>query len=92
MRERVDHAHEARIAAFVGTARQAVGVGRREEEHVATFDELAIAVVDVVDHQPLLDAIGEAARIEAILQFAAAAVIKSAHRHLRIDMRLVNTG
>ena len=83
-RARVEHAHESGIAALVGTARQSLDVGRREKEHVAAFDERAIRVADVVDDQALLDAVGQPARVEAILQLAAATVIEVAHQKLRI--------
>ena len=42
-------------------------VGSREEEHVAGLDERAVVVVEAVMADPLLDPVGEAARVEAIL-------------------------
>ncbi len=72
----VEHADEAGIAALVGALRRAVGVGRREEEHVARLDERAVAVVDRVVHDPLLDPVGEPPRVEAVLEPAVALVVE----------------
>ena len=50
-------------------------VRRREEEHVHAFHELPVVVVDDVLHDLLIEPVGEAARIEAVLQAAVAVVV-----------------
>jgi hypothetical protein len=57
-----------------------LGVGRREEEHVAIFDEPAVVLADgVADEQPI-DPVSQGLRVEAILQGSTAAVEPGSHR------------
>jgi len=74
----VEDAHEARIAALVGALREAVRIGGCEEEHVARLDEGAVVFVDRLVHDPFLDAIGQPARVEAVL-LAPVAVVVDGH-------------
>src|SRR5205085_9460282 len=67
-------AHEAGIAALVRARRHAVLVAGGQEEHVPSLDEGAVALADGVGDQPLLDAVGQAAGVEQVLQLAAALV------------------
>ena len=71
----VEHAHEAGLAALVRALRAAVGVRRGDEEHVAPLDERAVVLVDHRVDDALLDPVGEAARVEAVLQPAIAFVV-----------------
>ena len=75
----VEHVDEARLAALVGAGRPALGVGRREEEHVAGLDERAVAVADGVAHQQVVDPVGEGAGVEPVLQRTAAVVEPGSH-------------
>ena len=75
----VDDANEAGVAALVRALRPSLGVGRRDEDHVAALDEGPVVVVDPVSHEPLVDPVGEPARVEAIL-VAATAVVEEGHR------------
>ena len=85
----VEHAHEARLAALVGALRPAVGVGRREEEHVARLDERAVAVVDPVVEDALVEPVGEPPRVEAVLQLAAGGAVEA---HVQIFSGKPNPG
>ena len=76
----VEHAHEAGIAALVRALRLPVLVGGCDEEHVPRLDERAVVVVDPVADDALLDPIGEASRVKAILELAAPFVIQR-HDH-----------
>jgi len=73
----VDDPHEARIPALVVALRPGFGVGGREEEHVAAFDERAVVVVDPVAHEALVDPVREAPGVEAVLQAPAAFVVEA---------------
>src|SRR2546429_75763 len=75
------NADETGLASLVRALRLAVLVDGGDEEHVARLDERAIAVVDAVMDDPLLDPVGEPARVEAVLKLAALLVIQ-AHRHI----------
>ena len=66
----VDHTHEARVAALVRALRVPVGITRRKEEHVARLDERLGVVVDAFVHQELVDPVGDAPSVEAILPVA----------------------
>ena len=76
---RIEHAHEAGIAALVGAVGAAVGVGGGEEEHVHAFDEGPVVRRDVFVEQALLDAVGEPFGIELALQLAVAFAIELRH-------------
>jgi hypothetical protein len=67
-RRRIEHAYEAGIAAFAGTARLASRVDRGEKEQVEPFDERAVLVRERRAVQPLLDPVGESLGIELTLQ------------------------
>ncbi len=72
----VEHSHETRIAALVRALGVSVRVGRGEEEHVHALDEGAILGVDHRARKKLLvQAVGEAARVEAVLQLARTVVV-----------------
>ena len=75
----VENAHEAGIAALVRGLRPAFGVGGGDEEHVPRLDERAVALVDRVADRLLLEPIGDPARVEAVLQAAATAVVQVLH-------------
>jgi hypothetical protein len=75
----VQHADEARLAALVRTGRSPLGVGRREEEHVAILDELTIALTNGVADQLPVDSVSQRPRVEAILQRAATYVEPGRH-------------
>ena len=75
----VQHAHEPAVAALVGARRLPVLVGGGQEEHVHALDEGSVALVDRVGDEPLLDAVGETARVEAILERPAALVVELVH-------------
>ena len=81
----VEDAHEARAAALVRALGLSVAIGSGEEEHVARLDEGAVVVVDPVVHDSLLDAVGEPARVEAILETAALLVIDAHGTMMRGD-------
>ena len=74
---------EARVAALVRALRRPVLVRGREEEHVARLDERAVVGVDRVADDPLLEAVGEAARVEAVLQPAAVVVVDAHDEMMR---------
>ena len=78
----VEHAHEPGVAALVAAIGAALGVGGGQEEHIHPLDERAIVIVDRVAHQPLVDAIRQAAGVEAVLEVAVAPVIGRRHRAL----------
>ena len=73
----VEHADEARLAALVRAVRAPVLVGGGEEEHVHRLDERAVAVVDEVADLDVLEPVGEPARVEAVLEPAAAVVVEA---------------
>ena len=75
----VDHPHETGVAALVRALRHAVLVGGREEEHLHPLDEGAVALVEEVPVEALLDAVGEAPCVEPVLQGAVAGVVEAAH-------------
>src|SRR4051812_45180588 len=78
-RVRVQHTDEARLAALVGAGRPALGVGCREEEHVAVLDEPAVRLADGVADEQRVDPLGQGLGVEAILQEATAAVEADGH-------------
>ena len=90
----VEHAHEARLAALVGAVRPALLVGRGEEEHVHALDERAVVVVDDVAQGHALEPVGEAPRVEGVLQAPAAVVVEAAMFAVRRTRkaRLVSPG
>ena len=61
-------------------------VGGREEEHVTGFDERAVVVVEAVMADPLLDPVGEAARVEAVLQLPVPVVVEVGHSEMMRPM------
>ena len=75
-RASVEDAHEPGLASLVGALRLPLGVDGRDEEHVARLDEHPVVVVDVVADDPLLDPVGESARVETVLQPAAGFVVE----------------
>jgi len=77
----VEHLHEPRVAALVGAVRAAPLVGRGDEQHVDALDERPVVVVDPVGHLALLEPIGEPARVEVVLQGAAALVVEAVYAH-----------
>jgi len=81
-RERVlvEDRDEAWVAPLVGALRAPVGVGGREEEHVHPLDERAVLGRDRVVDLDLLEAVGQAPRVEAILQLAGAVVVELVHQ------------
>ena len=81
----VEHAHEARVAALVRALRPPLGVGGREEEHVHPLDERPVVGVDRPPlHEPLVEAVGEPARVEAVLEPPRPVVVRRrASRSLR---------
>ena len=82
----VDDPHESGLAALVGALRHAVLVGGREEEHVAGLDERAVVVVEAIVAEPLLDPVGEAARVEAVLQLPVPVVVEVGHSEMMRSM------
>src|SRR5207244_9491091 len=70
------HAHEAGRAAFVRAIGLAVGVGGGQEEQRAAFDERAVFVTEVPARQFLVEPVGEAARVEAVLQRSHTGVVR----------------
>ena len=86
----VEHAHEARLAALVGALRRPVRVHGGEEEHVARLDERAVAVVDRVVHDSLLDPIRQPPRVESILEASVAVVVDAHPGMMRRDAREVH--
>ena len=72
----VEHADEAGLAALVRALRPPLGVGGRDEDHVARLDERAVVLVDGLVHDALVDPVGEAARVEAILEPPVAVVVE----------------
>ena len=81
----VEHLDEARIAALVRALRRPVLVRGREEEHVARLDEGAVVGVDRVPDDALLEPVGEAARVEAVLEAAAVLVIDAHDEMMRAE-------
>src|SRR5215208_4491622 len=78
----VEDADEAGLAALVRAVGPPVGVGGSNEDHVAALDERAVVLVDGPARDELLvDAVGEPARVEAVLQ-AARAVVVGGHRSM----------
>jgi hypothetical protein len=75
----VEHRDEAGIAALVRALRAPLGVGGGEEEHVHPLDERAVLVRDRVVHLDLLEPVGQAPRVEAVLQLARAVVVELGH-------------
>src|SRR5256885_16774832 len=82
--DRIDDANEAGLAALIRAARLTGLVGGSEKEHVERLDECLVGVSDAIDHQPLLDAISEAAGVKAVLQLAAALMIEITHMSLTL--------
>ena len=80
------HLHESGLAALVGALRHPLLVGGREEEHVAGFDERAVVVVEAVVADPLLDPVGQAARVEAVLQLSVPVVVEVGHSEMMRPM------
>src|ERR1700731_3675702 len=85
--DRVDDADEAGLAALVRTAWLTRLVGGGEKEHVERLDESLVGVSDTIDDQPLLDAISEAASVEAVLELSAAPMIEITHVGLTLIHR-----
>src|SRR5829696_1674059 len=61
---------EARLSSLIGAVGVPLLVGCRQEEHVQTLDEGLFVRVDHVVHEPLVDAVGQAAGVEAVLEEA----------------------
>src|ERR1700724_487505 len=85
--DRIEHANEAGLAALVRAARLTGLVGRCKKEHVDRLDESLVGASDTIAHQPLLDAISEAASVEAVLQLSAALMIEITHVGLTLIHR-----
>src|SRR6267378_3154450 len=64
------HAYEAGRPALVRAVGPPLAVGSGEEEQRAAFDERAVLVAEGLALQFLLESVGEAARVEAVLQLA----------------------
>jgi hypothetical protein len=86
----VEHPHEAGIAALVGALRSALGVSGRQEEHVHTLDERALLGADGGAHQALVDAIGEPARVEPVLEVPRVRVVCGRLAHAQKPSRFSN--
>ncbi len=78
----VHHPDEARLAALVGTCGSPLGVGRREEEHVACLDERAVVLADGLGDEQVVDPVGQRARVELVLQRTTSVVVPDGHGHL----------
>src|SRR5882672_9277550 len=70
------HAYEAGRPALVRAVGPPLAVDSGEEEQRAAFDERAVLVAEGLALQFLLESVGEAARVEAVLQLAHAGVIR----------------
>src|SRR5437763_1725904 len=85
------HANEAGCPALERAVGPPLAVGGSEEEHGAGFDKSAVFVAEVPARQFLVEPVGEAARVEAVLQRSHAGVIRRgcfvvhAKRCLRAD-------
>src|SRR6266545_2604111 len=77
----VEDADETGLTSLVRALRLPLIVRCGDEEHVASLDEAAVVGVDAVADDAALDAIGETARVELVLQLAAAFVVE---RHAQI--------
>ena len=77
------HAHKARRAALERAVRPAFGVGGGDEEIDRAFDERLVVGGERRARQLLLQAIGDAAAVELILQAAIAVVIHDDCGHWR---------
>src|SRR6202011_4544185 len=75
----VHNANEARIATLVRTVRPSLGIDRCKKEHVSGGDELSVVLVDEVVYQTLLDSVGEAPRVESVLQCSLCIVEERTH-------------
>ena len=75
----IDHGHEARVSSLVGAGRLSCGIDGCEKEHVEAFDEGPVFTSEAVMDRHLLETVGEAAGIEAILQLASGGRIKGRH-------------
>jgi hypothetical protein len=75
----VEHPHETRIAALVRTVRPALCVRRRQKEHVATLDELAILRREqrVISH--LFETVRQPLGVELPLQLAVPFFVETRH-------------
>ena len=81
----VDDPDEAGLTALVRALRPALGVGRREEEHVHPLDERAIVILDPVA-RALGEPIRDPTRVEPVLKASRLLVIASGHLEM---MRVV---
>src|SRR6266581_1168887 len=75
-RRRFGHANEAGRPALERAVGPPLAVGGREEEHRAAFDERAVLAAEGLALQFLLEPVGEAARVEAVLQRSHAGVVR----------------
>src|SRR5204863_9622380 len=73
-------ADEAGFTALVRALGPAVGVRRRQEEHVHPLDERAVIGVDEAAlHELLVEPVGEPARVEGVLEAPRALVVGGGH-------------
>jgi hypothetical protein len=78
----VEHAHEPRVTALVGTVGESVRIGRGEKEHALAFDEAPVLIVERRAHEPLDQPVRKAPGVELILKLAAFLVIHRPISHL----------
>src|SRR5262249_45872258 len=78
----IEHADEARVAALVRHRRSALVIDAGEKEHVAALDEGAMLRRNLGLDDAALDAVGEPAGVETVLQLAMARAVQSAHIRL----------
>jgi hypothetical protein len=69
------HAHEARVAALVRTIGPAFGVGAGEEEQRAALDERLVLLLEGGAAEPLVEPVGQATCVVAVLQGAHPGVV-----------------
>src|SRR5438874_3983456 len=75
----VEHSDEPGVPALVRAGGGTAFVAGGEEEHVPRLDEGAVALADRGGDQPLVDAVGQAPGVEAVLELAIALVKQLIH-------------
>jgi hypothetical protein len=75
----VEHAHEARIAAFIRHRRPPLVIDSCKPEHIAAFDEFSMLCRDLGRDDAPFNAVSEPAHVEAILQRTMLRPVQSAH-------------